>query len=174
MLVYKHTETIEYVKKYKIYIQPNLLWNLQVCISAPTINSYLLMEIHITCLLQILSFASRFGLFEMKHGMIGVHSPPTPQIYIPPWYQSSRSPSIYLVGLLAISDTHINIYVGPPNTCIALKQFNLLFPNTLFWSNFIYYPLTHRFEAITLGWIKTCVKWFWDNLTETDKLRLES
>ena len=33
----------------------------------------------------------------------------------------------------------------------------------MLWSNFIYYPLTHQFEAITLGWIKTCVKWFWDN-----------
>ena len=70
---------------------------------------------------------------------------------------------IYLVGLLAISDLHINICVGPPNTCVALKQFNLLLPNTLFWSNIIYYLLTHRFEAITLGWTKTCVKWFWNN-----------
>ena len=40
-------------------------------------------------------------------------------------------PLIYLVGPLAISDPHINICVGPPNTCIALKQFNLLPPNTL-------------------------------------------
>ena len=39
---------------------------------------------------------------------------------------------IYPVGLLAISDPHINICVGPPNTCGALKQFNLLPPNTLF------------------------------------------
>ena len=39
-------------------------------------------------------------------------------------------PLIYLVGPLAISDPHINICVGPPNTCIALKQFNLLPPNT--------------------------------------------
>ena len=46
---------------------------------------------------------------------------------------------------------------------LLLKQFNLLSPNTLLWSHFIYYPLTHQFEAITLGWIKTCVKWFWDN-----------
>ena len=30
-------------------------------------------------------------------------------------------PLIYLVGSLAISDPHINIYVGPPNTCLALK-----------------------------------------------------
>ena len=41
-------------------------------------------------------------------------------------------PLIYLVGPLAISDPHINICVGPPNTCVALKQFNLLPPNTLF------------------------------------------
>ena len=39
---------------------------------------------------------------------------------------------IYLVGLIAISDPHINICVGSPNTCIAFKQFNLLPPNTLF------------------------------------------
>ena len=39
---------------------------------------------------------------------------------------------IYLVGLLAISDPHINICVGSPNTCVALKQFNLLPANTLF------------------------------------------
>ena len=39
-------------------------------------------------------------------------------------------PLIYLVGLLPISDPHINICVGPPNTCIALKQLNLLPPNT--------------------------------------------
>ena len=46
-------------------------------------------------------------------------------------------PLIYLVGLLGISDPHINIYVGPPNTCIALKQFNLLLPSIFFQSNFI-------------------------------------
>ena len=72
-------------------------------------------------------------------------------------------PLIYLVGPLAISDPHNNICVGPPKSCVALKQFNLLPPNTLLWGNFIYYPLTHQFEAITLGWIKACVKWFWDN-----------
>ena len=75
-------------------------------------------------------------------------------------------PFIYLVKLLAISDPHINICVGPLNTCVALKQFNLLPPNTLFWSNFIYYPLTHQFEAITLGWIKN----FGITLTETDRV----
>ena len=41
-------------------------------------------------------------------------------------------PLIYLVGPLAISDPLINICTGPPNTCIVLKQFNLLPPNTLF------------------------------------------
>ena len=44
-------------------------------------------------------------------------------------------------------DPHINICVRSPNTCVALKQFNLLPPSTLFRSNFIYYPLTHHFEA---------------------------
>ena len=39
-------------------------------------------------------------------------------------------PLIYLEGPLAISDSHINICVGPPNTCIASKQFHLLPPNT--------------------------------------------
>ena len=67
--------------------------------------------------------------------------PPPPKILVPP----------YLVGLLAISEPHINICVEPPNTCIDLKQFNLLCPNALLSSNFIYYPLTHRFEAKTLG-----------------------
>ena len=86
-----------------------------------------------------------------------------PKIRSPLDTKAPGSPSIYLVGPLAISDPHINICVRPPNNCIALKQFHLLLPNTLFWSNFIYYPLTHQFEAITLGWIKTCVKWFWDN-----------
>ena len=47
-------------------------------------------------------------------------------------------PLIYLVGPLAILDPNINICARPPNTCVALKQFNLL-------------PLTHQFEAITLG-----------------------
>ena len=40
-------------------------------------------------------------------------------------------PLISLVGPLAISDPYINICVGLTNTCIALKQFNLLPPNTL-------------------------------------------
>ena len=46
-------------------------------------------------------------------------------------------PLIYLIGPLAISDPHINICVGPPNTYIALKEY------------IIYYPLTHCFEAIS-------------------------
>ena len=40
-------------------------------------------------------------------------------------------PVIYLVRPLAISDPHINICVGPPNTGVALKQFSLLPPSTL-------------------------------------------
>ena len=40
-------------------------------------------------------------------------------------------PLIYLAGPLATSDPHINICEGPPNTCVALKQFHLLPPNTL-------------------------------------------
>ena len=85
-----------------------------------------------------------------------------PKILGPPWYQSSRSPIIYLVKPLAILDPHMNVCVWPPNTCVALQQFNFLPPNTLLWSNFIYYPLTRQFEATSLGWINTCVKWFWD------------
>ena len=90
------------------------------------------------------------------YGIIGVHRPPFDT-------EAPGTPLIYLVGPLAISDSHINICGRPLNTSIALKQFHLLPPNTLFWSNFIYYHLTHQFEAITVGWIKTCVKWFWDN-----------
>ena len=41
-------------------------------------------------------------------------------------------PLIYLVGPFAILDPHINICGRPPNTSVALKQFNLLPPNTLF------------------------------------------
>ena len=40
-------------------------------------------------------------------------------------------PLIYLVGRLAILDPHINICVGLPNTCVVMKEFNLLLPNTL-------------------------------------------
>ena len=93
---------------------------------------------------------------------LGFIGPPL-KFLVPPWYQSSR----YLLNLSSRTFS----YFGPlyqylcntPDTGIALKQFDLLPSNTLFWSNFIYYPLTHQFEAITLGWIKTCVKWFWDN-----------
>ena len=59
-------------------------------------------------------------------GFIGppkILGPPlTPKLQVPPL--------IYLVGPLVISDPHINICTGPPNTCVALKQFNLLPPNT--------------------------------------------
>ena len=59
----------------------------------------------------------------------------------PPKFRSSLDtkapgpPLIYLVGPLAILDPHINICVGPSNTCVALKQFNLLPPNISVWSN---------------------------------------
>ena len=71
------------------------------------------------------------------HGIIEVHSPPPPKILGPPEFRSPLDtkapgpPLIYLVGPLAISDPHISICVGPPNTCIALKQSNLLPANTL-------------------------------------------
>ena len=70
--------------------------------------------------------------------IIGVHTPPPPKIYVPPKFRSpldTKSPGpplIYLVEFLAILDPNINVCVGPPNTCVALKQFNLLPPNTLF------------------------------------------
>ena len=71
------------------------------------------------------------------YGIIGVHRPPKilsppPKFRSPLDTKAPGPPLIYLVGLLAISDPHINICVGPPNTCVALKQFNLLPPNTLF------------------------------------------
>ena len=44
--------------------------------------------------------------------------------------KASGPPLIYLVGPLAILEPHINICVRPP--WIALRQFNLLPPNTLF------------------------------------------
>ena len=99
---------------------------------------------------------------------LGFIAPPPRNFRSPLDTKAPRPLLIYLVGLLAISDSHINICIGPPNTCVALKHFNLLPPNTLFWSNFIYYPLTCRFEAITLGRIKN----FGITLTETDKLRV--
>ena len=78
-------------------------------------------------------------LRKICHGIIGVHtSPPPKKIYVPSKFRSpldTKSPGpplIYLVGFLAILDPNINVCVGPPNTCVALKQFNLLPPNTLF------------------------------------------
>ena len=63
------------------------------------------------------------------HGIIGVHRP---LLKLGPSLKTKApgSPLIYLVGTLAISDRHINICVEPRNTCVALKQFNLLLPNT--------------------------------------------
>ena len=57
---------------------------------------------------------------------------------------------IFLIGPLAISDPS-SIFVWDPLTLALL------------WNNLFFYPLTHCFEAITIGWIKTCAKWFWDN-----------
>ena len=53
------------------------------------------------------------------HGIIGVHSPPLRRSPPPSKFRSpldTKTPGpqlIYLVGPLAISDAHINIYVGP-------------------------------------------------------------
>ena len=63
---------------------------------------------------------------------LGIIDPPPPKILGPPLITKLQVPPlIYLVGPLAILDPHINICLGPPNTCVALKQFNLL-------------PLTHN------------------------------
>ena len=37
----------------------------------------------------------------------------------------------------------------------------------MFWSNLIYYPLTHWFEVITLGWVKNFGITDWDWQIET-------
>ena len=65
----------------------------------------------------------------LGHDIIGVHRSRLDT-------KAPSPPLIYPVGPLAISDPHIYICVGPPNTCVALKQFNL-------------FPLTHYFEAIS-------------------------
>ena len=86
---------------------------------------------------EIQIWAKTFTIEEIiNHGIIGAHRPP-PKILSPtPKFRSTldtKAPGpllIYLVGLLAISDPHINIRVGPPNTCVALEQFNLLPLNT--------------------------------------------
>ena len=70
-----------------------------------------------------------YELNEAKHGIIGVHRPLL-KFSFPLDTKAPGPPLIYLVGPLAISDPRINICVGPPNTCVALKQFNLLPPNT--------------------------------------------
>ena len=58
---------------------------------------------------------------------------PPPLKFRSPLDTKAPGPSlIYLVGHLAISEPHINTCVRPANTCVALKQFNLLPPNTLF------------------------------------------
>ena len=58
---------------------------------------------------------------------LGFIAPPPPTLDT----KAPGPPLIYLVGPLAVLDPYINISVGPHNTCIALKQFNLLPPNTL-------------------------------------------
>ena len=63
------------------------------------------------------------------HGIIGVHSPPPKILGRPLDIKAPGPPLIYLVGLLAILKPRINICVGTANTCIALKQFNLLPPS---------------------------------------------
>ena len=85
-----------------------------------------IMYINITVLAYFLT-----DTLNKQHDIIGVHSQP-PKFRSPHDTKAPGPPLIYLVGLLAILDPHINICVGPPNTCIALKQFNLLPPNTLF------------------------------------------
>ena len=59
-------------------------------------------------------------------GFIG----PLPKFRFPLDTKAPGPPLIYQVGPLAILDPHINICVRPPNTCVALKKFNLLPPNT--------------------------------------------
>ena len=63
------------------------------------------------------------------HGIIGVHKP---ILKLGPPFDTKApgAPLIYLVGPLAISDPHINICLRPLNTYVALKQLNLLSPNT--------------------------------------------
>ena len=94
-----------------------------------------------------LIFRSNFDLFlilfhyavlqQYYHDIIGVHRPSLKFQVPPPKFRSpfdTKAPGphlIYLVGPLAISDPHINVCVRPHNTCVALKQFNLLPPNTL-------------------------------------------
>ena len=63
---------------------------------------------------------------------LGLVGPPSNFRFPPLDTKAPGPPLIYLVGPLAILDPHINICVRPPNTYVALKQFNLLLPNTLF------------------------------------------
>ena len=55
-----------------------------------------------------------------------------------------------MLGLLTISNPPINKCVGPPNTCVALKQFNLL-PQHIVLKQFHLLPPNISFEAMTLG-----------------------
>ena len=86
------------------------------------------------CLLALKKFFLQVADVMASLGFIA----PPPKIlgrpkFTPPLISKPQVPLlIYLVGLLAILDPHINKCVGPPNTCIALKQFNILPPNKLF------------------------------------------
>ena len=63
------------------------------------------------------------------HGIIEVHRLPPSKFRSPFDTKAPGPPLIYLAGPLPILDPHIHISVGPPNTCVALKQFHLLSPN---------------------------------------------
>ena len=91
--------------------------------------------------LTIVLFYSKFYIFWVNlwsHGIIGVHRPllkfypPPPKFRYPLDIKAPGPPLIYLVGLLAILNPHINICIGPPNTCVTLKQFNLS-PSNIFF-----------------------------------------
>ena len=77
---------------------------------------------------------TKIYIFILYMASLGFIAPP--KFRSPLDTKAPSPPLIYLVGPLAISDPNINICVGPPNTYVALKQFNLL-------------PLTHCFEAIS-------------------------
>ena len=112
---------------------------------------------------QILFTTSTAFCFSFSSFMASLGFIRPPLNLAPPLIRKLQIPLDLYGRTFSYFGPHINICVGSSNTCVALKQFNLLPPNTLFWSNFVYHPLTNWFEAITLGWIKTCVKWFWDN-----------
>ena len=149
---HKKGEVGKIVEEWSLLRENNLCFLPNLCVykSKKHYNSRCIyIHIYIYIYIYVYLYIYIYIYIYIYHGMIGVHRfPLIPKLQIPP---------------LAISDPHMNICARPPNTCVASKQFNLLRLNTLFWSNFIYYRLTHQFEVITLVWIKTCVKWFCDN-----------